>query len=109
MNETKDFALVRRPSSAVEKAAPGAERILSGMVSDTLDLARKTASEEIRAADTQLEGWYRMGEKYWDGLGVPQDCAEAAKWWRKAAEQNYSKAQYDLGLCYYTGEGIEKN
>lgn len=39
--ETKNnFPLVRRPSSAIEKAAPGAKRILSGMVADTLALAK---------------------------------------------------------------------
>ena len=36
-----DFPLVRRSSSAVEKAGPGAKRILSGMVADTLALVRK--------------------------------------------------------------------
>ena len=36
-----DFRLARRPSSAVEKAAPGAKRILSGMVADTLALGKK--------------------------------------------------------------------
>ena len=41
MNEKNDFALVRRPLSAVEKAAPGAKRILSGMVADALALAKK--------------------------------------------------------------------
>jgi tetratricopeptide (TPR) repeat protein len=41
MNEKNDFALVPRPSSAVEKAAPGAKRILSGMVADALALRNK--------------------------------------------------------------------
>ena len=41
MNEQDNFALVPRPSSAVEKAAPGATRILSGMVADTLALVKK--------------------------------------------------------------------
>jgi len=40
MNEKRDFALVRRPSSAVEKTAPGTKRILSGMVGDTLALTK---------------------------------------------------------------------
>ena len=34
MNKKKIVSLVRKPSSAVEKAAPGAKRILSGMVKD---------------------------------------------------------------------------
>jgi DNA-binding NtrC family response regulator len=41
MNGQNDFALMRKPSSAVEKAAPGAKRILSSMVADALTLARK--------------------------------------------------------------------
>lgn len=40
MNNKDDFALVRKSSSAVEKAAPGAKRILSGMVGDTLALTK---------------------------------------------------------------------
>jgi DNA-binding response OmpR family regulator len=41
MNKNGNFAVVRRPSSAVEKAVPGAKRILSGMVADALALAKK--------------------------------------------------------------------
>ena len=31
------------------------------------------------------------------------------KWWRKAAEQDYSTAQFNLGGCYYEGLGVEKD
>jgi hypothetical protein len=41
MNEKNDFALVPRPPGAIEKAEPGARRILSGMVSDMLALVQK--------------------------------------------------------------------
>jgi hypothetical protein len=40
MNEKNNHALVRRPSSAIEKAKPRAKRVLSGMVADTLALAK---------------------------------------------------------------------
>ena len=30
---------------------------------------------------------------------------EAVKWYRKAAEQNYAEAQFNLGLCYENGQG----
>jgi TPR repeat protein len=40
---------------------------------------------------------------------VVKDHAEAAKWYRKAAEQNYAEAQYNLGLGYYKGEGVAKD
>ena len=34
---------------------------------------------------------------------------EAVKWYRKAAEQNYAPAQYNLGLCYEHGNGVAEN
>lgn len=41
MNENGHFAMVPKAPSAIEKAEPGAKRILSGMVADTLALVRK--------------------------------------------------------------------
>ena len=29
------------------------------------------------------------------------------KWYRKAAEQGFAEAQYNLGVCYYHGLGVE--
>ena len=40
------------------------------------------------------------------GEGVPQDYAEAARWYRKAAEQGLAEAQYDLGGMYDIGAGV---
>lgn len=34
---------------------------------------------------------------------------EAKEWWLKAANQNYAKAQNNLGLMYERGEGVEKD
>jgi Sel1 repeat len=31
------------------------------------------------------------------------------KWFRKAAEQNLADAQYNLGVCYDSGEGVAKD
>jgi TPR repeat protein len=40
---------------------------------------------------------------------VPQDYLQAVKWYRAAAEQEIAPAQCNLGLCYQTGRGVEKN
>ena len=40
---------------------------------------------------------------------MAKDQAEAVKWYRKAAEQNLAKAQYNLGVCYAHGEGVVKD
>lgn len=41
MNEKNDFTLVPKPPSGLGRSEPGAKRILSGMVADTLVLAKK--------------------------------------------------------------------
>jgi DNA-binding NtrC family response regulator len=48
MAENKNHSLVRRSSSAVEKAAPGAKRILSGMVADAHALAKSKERKKLR-------------------------------------------------------------
>ena len=40
---------------------------------------------------------------------MAKDQAEAVKWYRKAAEQNHAEAQYNLGICFYKGEGVAKD
>ena len=46
---------------------------------------------------------------YHAGKGEKQNYEEAAKWYRKAAEQGYSKAQCQLGSKYASGKGVEKD
>lgn len=41
-----------------------------------------------------------LGHRYEKREGVAKDPVEAAKWYRKAAEQNDVDAQYNLGMCY---------
>src|SRR5450432_2769644 len=45
-------------------------------------------------------GQYGLGHAYFSGQGVPQDYAEAMKWYRKAADQGDAPAQYNLGVGY---------
>ena len=40
---------------------------------------------------------------------MAKDEAEAVKWYRKAADQNHAKAQYNLGFCYHNGRGVAKD
>lgn len=58
MNEKTDFVLVKRPSSALKKVAPGAKRVLSGMVADALALAKKEQSVLAAAK-------FRIGDYEW--------------------------------------------
>jgi TPR repeat protein len=40
---------------------------------------------------------YKLGALYDDGQGVPQDHAEAMRWYRKAAKQGYAIVAYTIG------------
>jgi TPR repeat protein len=51
-----------------------------------------------------------LGSLYEDGKqGVRKNFPKAAKWYRKAANQGYPQAQYNLGLLYEEGKGMTKN
>ena len=51
-------------------------------------------------AQNKLGYWYETSEK---------DMASAVYWYRKSAELGYAKAQYNLGMCYYCGQGVSKD
>ena len=40
---------------------------------------------------------------------MTQDYAEAARWYRKAADQGEAQAQYVLGLMYDNGQGVTQD
>ena len=50
-----------------------------------------------------------IGLMYSEGQGVPKDKAEAAKWYRKAADQGYAPGQGELGRVYYLGWGVPQD
>lgn len=43
------------------------------------------------------------------GRGVAQSDRQAIAWYRKAAKQDFAKAQYLLGVAYSTGRGVPEN
>ena len=51
----------------------------------------------------------KLGVMYHHGRGVPQDYAEAAKWFCRAAEQGYAVAQHNLGVMYDKGQGVPQD
>jgi len=50
-----------------------------------------------------------LGRRFEQGDGVTKDYVEAAKWYQKAAEQNYAPAQYNLGAMYQNGGGVTQD
>ena len=40
---------------------------------------------------------------------MPEDAAEAVRWYRLAADQGYAPAQYNLGTMYVRGRGVPED
>ena len=40
---------------------------------------------------------------------MEKDVKQAFAWFLKSAQQEYAPAQYNVGMCYKNGEGVEKN
>ena len=69
------------------------------------DFSKIKSSAERGDADDQ----YLLGLMYDYGEGIPENDAEAAKWYRLAAERGISDAQFHLGVMYLLGEGVPAN
>ena len=50
-----------------------------------------------------------LGVRYASGDGVPQDEAEAVRWYRLAADQGLASAQFNLAVSYGEGEGVPQD
>ena len=66
-----------------------------------------TRSRSAEQGDSS--GQNSLGRAYRDGLGVPQDHAEAVRWFRLSAEQEDADALYNLGLAYRDGQGVPQD
>ena len=63
----------------------------------------------MAAEQGHAKAQYLLGIMYHGGQGVPQDTAEAARWYRRAAELGHAGGQCSLGGMYYCGKGVAKN
>ena len=61
------------------------------------------------ASSGDLEAQFELAQRYAVGNGVMQSDAEAARWYRKAADQDFADAQFELARCYDTGKGVRKS
>ena len=64
--------------------------------------------DRAEQGDAEIQTW--LGRLYERGLdGAPQLYAEAAKWYRRAADQDYPPAQVRLGWLYEYGNGVPQD
>ncbi|HME70604.1 MAG TPA: tetratricopeptide repeat protein [Myxococcota bacterium] len=69
----------------------------------------KTDRIRVRAVLGNADAEAALADMYYRGDGRPKDLTEAARWFRRAAEQGNAAAQYNLGTMYANGEGVPRD
>jgi hypothetical protein len=82
-----------------------ADPVAAGSVEDATAYGRKVRLAEAGNTLAQVA----LGDMYSLGAGVPQDYAEAAKWYRMAADRGNAAGQYSLGSLYLNGQGVPQD
>lgn len=78
-----------------------------GVEEDTEAAAQWMLKAAEQGADAEAQ-WY-MGRFYQDGKGVELNPTEAVKWFARSAKKNWPRAKHSLALCYWRGDGIQKD
>ena len=75
-----------------------------------VDFSQMTFAEVKTAADEgNPQAQNEIGNRFYFGIGISKDSAEAVKWWQKSATQKFPPAELDLGLAYLKGDGVSKD
>ena len=78
-------------------------------VGEVGDLTSDQIDRQRRAEQGDASAQINLGVMYATGRGVPQDDAEAVRWFRLAAEQGHATGQYNLRFRYDAGEGVQQD
>lgn len=100
------------PAALVETPAAKPAELAASAEPETFDLPPEAVGPlELRqaAADGDARAQFEIGAIYTEGQALPQDYAEAGKWYERSAAQGFAPAQYRLGNLYEAGNGVEKD
>lgn len=93
---TSQSSTSQTPASQTPTASPPAASAAPAALSDIISAADRGDPAAQNA----------LGIKYATGAdGLPHDDVRAVEWFRKAAQQNYDKAEVNLGDMYFYGLG----
>ena len=94
----------RRPPAVLVLLVPALMLVVPWVLAQDSEKFQEVLS---RAEQGDAVAQFNLGVMYGRGEGVPEDDAEAVKWYRKAAEQGLASTQFELGVMYYMGEGVQ--
>jgi localization factor PodJL len=109
--EKKDITgSISRPA-APPPAMPASEPASALPPHGAIDKLPAAIGGSLRAAAAKGDpaAEYEIAQRYAEGRGVPQNLAEAADWFDRAAKQGLAPAQFRLGGFYEKGFGVKKD
>ncbi len=62
-----------------------------------------------QALQASVEAVFLMGTAHDEGLGVPEDPAQALVWFHQAAATGHTLAEHNLGNAYAAGRGVARD
>jgi uncharacterized protein len=80
-------------------------KIAAAAQQQAIELSKAKEAAEKGSASAEL----KIGDIYFNGVGVATDHGEALRWYLKAASQGNSDAEFNVGRMYYDGDGDFKN
>ncbi len=88
--------------AATAPLAPARADVLAGVTAwEAGDYARAVNEWRPLAQAGDADAEFNLGQAYKLGRGVPQDLAQAAQWFNRAADQGHLQAADNLGLVLY--------
>lgn len=105
-----ESAAIAAAPAAVPAVAPAGATAADGWAAfeqgnPQMALAIFTSLAEAGDLNMQVQ----VGQMYDFGQGVPQDDAEALKWYLRAAEAGNNKAQYQAGMLYFRSPDVPQD
>ena len=94
-----------------ETLSEGSEQVAPSVSCAGIDTTWGDPLEDLLTCAKQGSAFHQfvLGEMYRNGEDVPEDDAEAVRWYRLAAEQWSALSQYQLGSMYSDGEGVPQD
>lgn len=104
-------AIREKSRDEIKRAGPGMRRLAIvlligvcgfGFVSFFLSGTHEPlVQQRVRAFFGSADAQLKLGWRYREGRGVPQDFTKAAVWFEQAAKAGSARAQYDFGILLY--------
>ena len=105
--QASSLPMTRRPMCIAVTVAALSLAVLSSACSQEQISEQPALLRSAEQGDVAAQ--FDLGDRYFNGEGVPQDHGEALRWYRLAADQGLAEAQTLIGAMYANGRGVPQD